>query len=92
MTAKHNCASTPDPLGGPEEVAAFARAEWEATTSPLVLDAAMFERGGVALVNADALEPYDREDGRWRPAVLAEAVIREALKGADGWVPRKRSR
>lgn len=43
------------------------------------LDEAALERGGVALVNADALEPYDREDGRWRPAVLAEAVLRAAL-------------
>jgi hypothetical protein len=43
------------------------------------LDEAAFERGGVALVNADALEPYDRTDGRWRPAVIAEAVIRAML-------------
>lgn len=41
----------------------------------------MLECGGVALVNADAQEPYDRSDGRWRPAVLAEAVIRAALDG-----------
>jgi hypothetical protein len=34
-----------------------------------------FERAGVALVNADGREPYDRADGRWRPAVLAEAVL-----------------
>jgi hypothetical protein len=39
----------------------------------------MVERGGIALVNADALEPYDRDDGRWRPGVLAEAVLRAAV-------------
>lgn len=40
----------------------------------IAISETMIERGGVALVNADALEPYDRTDGRWRPAVIAEAV------------------
>lgn len=39
----------------------------------------MIERGALALVNADGIEPYDRTDGRWRPSVLAEAVLRAAL-------------
>lgn len=43
---------------------------------------ATLERAGAALVNADAVEPYDRTDGRWRPAVLAEAVIRAATQEA----------
>ena len=49
---------------------------------------AALERGGVALVNADAQEPYNRIDGRWRPAVLAEAVIQAALSPPRSVSPR----
>jgi hypothetical protein len=47
------------------------------------MDAAMVERAALALVRADAVEPHDQMDGRWRPAVLAEAVIRAALSHPD---------
>jgi len=43
----------------------------------------MIERGAVALVNSDGTEAYERSDGRWRPAVLAEAVLRAALNQPD---------
>lgn len=55
----------------------------QAASLPVVLDEATLERAGTALVNADAREPNDRPDGRWRPAVLAEAVLRAAVSGPE---------
>lgn len=49
----------------------------------LEITEAMIERGAVALVNSDGTESHDRRDGRWRPAVLAEAVLRAALSEPD---------
>lgn len=57
---------------------------WDARPLPHPLSDEALERAGTALVNADAQEPYDRTDGRWRPAVLAEAVIRSVLGIEDG--------
>ena len=56
-----------------------------------VLTPDMLDRGACALINAEAREPYDRADGRWRPAVIAEAVILAALK-AQSPGPRAGSR
>lgn len=46
----------------------------------MTLDAGGLRRAATALINADALEAYDREDGRWRPEVLAERVVRAYLE------------
>ena len=58
----------------------------ETLTGPVVVRVSeeMIERGALALLRADATEPHDRRDGRWRPAVLAETVLRAALIPCGG--------